>query len=232
MNRSREARSGTLALLKQWALDTHRHEKIIRAVWWRNPVYKILGLSKAALEERLKKSLKELGRRYQGVLYEILEGAGVAEELRVVSHMKIWQITQAWVRRNPQPWSVPGLLWASCGDLSSPGKALPERLKRKLMLRAFIEEVPDCRERRELLRLAYESQGEAFQALGPDHGVLESLSAVYPVLCEVLRKADRLVIWSDRALLPEDIDAMIPPYADFEEWLFEVDEVPGGSHVN
>jgi hypothetical protein len=229
MNRRGRAKGGTLALLRQWTRDVHRHEQIIRALWWRNPVSTLRKLRRATLEERLRMSIKELGRRYQGALYEILETAGISEDQRVGAHLKVWQMTQAEVRRNPQPRAVPGLLWAFCRTFESPGASLPERLKRKLALRAFIEEAPDSPEREELLRLAYQEQGEAFQMLDPDEEALGRLSRFYPVFYEVLRKTRHLAEWSDGALSPKDISAMSPPYADFDEWLFEMSQPRGAA---
>jgi len=192
----------------------------------------IFGLRRDHLKERLRQSMAQLGRRYQGILYEILDTAGVPEEYRKDSQIKVWQLAQAQVRRNPLPWRVPSLLWCSCISLSSREDLLPERLRRKLMLRAFIEEIPDSAKRSDLLRLAYQDQGEAFQALGTDERALENLAETYIMLHkQLLRNADRLVDWSDGAFLPGAIAAMAPPYSDFEEWLFEMDNTSRGSHA-
>jgi len=149
-----------------------------------------------------------------------------------VSQIKVWQETQAQVRRDPIPWRVPGLLWAGCTSLGFREGALPERLKLKLMLRAFVEEIPDSPERKELLRLAYSCQGEGFQDLDPDEQALERVSLTYPQLHHQLSLGSlRVADWFNGALSPAGVADMAAPYADFDDWLFETEETPGENHV-
>jgi hypothetical protein len=221
MTRSEWSGLSTLTLLKRWTQDVCRHEQIIRTVWWKDP----MGFRRRRIWSSHREGMRELGRRYQGTLYEIMDSIGVAEEKRTTSQVKVWQMTLDQVRPNPDPWRVPGLLWSACSSLNeAAGKTLPMRLKRKLMLRAFIEEIPYSEERGALLRLAYQHQGIALQTSGTDQDALSWLSRAYPLLHEqLLRSTDKLAAWSDGAMLPEEIRAMEPPYADFDDWLFEME---------
>lgn len=227
-----ESRVGTLALLKRWTQAVRRHEQIIRARWWTDPIGKLRSFGRARLDERLRQEICELGRRYQGILYEILASGGVPKAERGGSQIKIWQAVEAEVRIDPEPWRVPGRLWSACVLFGCPRYSLPERLRCKLMLRAFIEEIPESEERTELLRLAYQHQGEAFEGLAADEEALGRLSRAYPLLHEqLLRNARHLADWSGGAFSAEGIAAMTFPFEEFEEWLFETSSTPGGEHV-
>lgn len=184
---------------------------------------KLLRLRRRWIWSSFREGMAELGVRYQGILNEILDTAEVPVGERKNSQVKLWEATLDQVRRNPEPCRVPRFLWSACAAmLSRVGAASRERLKRKLMLRAFIEEIPSPEERNSLLRLAYQDQGAAFQDSGPDWELLESLSRSYRLLHEQLSwKADKLTDWSDGALRPRDVAAMTPPFSDFEDWLFE-----------
>lgn len=240
------SRVRTLLLLERWTRDTHRRERIIRAVWWRDPWGTLLRLSRVRLEARMSQTATELGHRYQGILFEIFATAAVPVEQRALAQVKVWQLTQARVRRNPEAWRVPGLLWSACVATMPPEVFLPARLKRKLMLRAFIEEVRESPERKEtdlrrseverlvalVLRLAYQYQGASFEDTTTDEQALEDIKLLYPLLRAALRRHDeQLADWSDGALTPEDVAAIAPPYAEFDDWLFETDEIAGGGHA-
>jgi hypothetical protein len=222
MNRSGWSGLSTLTLLKRWTRDVCRHERIIRAVWWKDPMGAAMCLRRRQVWASLLQGMSELGRRYQGTLYEIMDSMGVPEKQRTSSQVKVWQMTLDQVRPNPEPWRVPGFLWSACSSLNeAAGRTLPMRLKRKLMLRAFIEEIPNSEERSALLRLAYQDQGMALQTSGTDQDALEWLSRAYPLLHDLLLRNDKLAAWSDGAILPEEVRAMT--YADFDDWLFEME---------
>jgi hypothetical protein len=214
MNEVREAT--TLDLFERWLRDTSCYERALHATWWRDPAGKVFVLEKRRLRERLREVPRELAYRYEGVLCQIFRRAGEPEQRLEQRLDDAWQQVLGEVRSLSDPRHIPSLLWRAS---SSPAAARVAPLKPKLMLRVFVDEIPDSDERGILRGLAY--GGPCSSPLASRETLDLLARAVAALHLQLLRHADELEALSDGVLCPARISLLSPPYRQYEEWLFQ-----------
>jgi len=210
----------TLVLMDRWVRDSRQFERLIHASWLKDPWAKILQEKRSMrLQNRIsRETVHELSDRYQGVLCQILRRIGVPQEQLPGAVAEVWQLAQTAVRTSLDPRRVPEALWTACSSAVRPGAAagVAEALKPKLMLRAFVDEIPSSDERGVLRSLAYN-----FGPLPPQRSreTENTFRGALGLLHEqVLRRAGELEILSDGALSPEQVATFSAQ--QYIDWLF------------
>ena len=167
--------------------------------------------------------LKELMIRYRGVITEYLFLKGITSRVDVQSGLDgIWRSFYIGTYRLASSDRFSYELWRA---VQTTGVSANVQIKRKFMLRQFVEEVPRRKGRETLRRLAFDRDRGAPEATTED---VKRLKGVYPSLHRALLKwGSRLDEITDGAVEFETLSGFKPPYAQYHTWLFENDDDQG-----
>jgi len=220
---------GTFKLMKEFVKCVKQLERIQRSLkrarqgkfrrsgflWSRLRLRKDPALRELELRQRLNSAAIDLTTRYKGALWELFRRSGITDDLLGDALTAVWMSVQDSASTVSSYKNLPEKLWdAYAGQTDLAILAL----KPKLMLRAFVDEIPSCDERGALRIVAY---GSGLGNRPTDRELLGLLLRAYPRLHrEVLRKSKDLSVLTDGALSSSVVADMREPFPEYENWMF------------
>jgi hypothetical protein len=217
MNRGKYSEKGTLDLARELLKCSQRLERMLTANSLSDPFWWLLretGLVKAHMLRKGPKLAAELGSRYWGVLRELFRRAGMEEKLVPEATVAVWQSTLDQMRGARDHRVFSSIVWHAAE--AQAGLHQPA-VKPKVMLRQFVDEMPDGDERGAIRVLAYGHAGSE----PPGREVLRLLSSGYGILhLQLIMRIHELDVLTDSLFSAELIQQMGSSYVQYEEWLF------------
>lgn len=207
----------TLALLRRWLTYVHRRDRRLHASLLLDPWGKLSSwlFGRRLLERRLEQTEREIAKRYQGIILQVLRRAGVASQELEGQFHRAWQEVRRSLHGLADPLRVPQCLWAACSSSADP---VVMALKPKLMLRALVDEVKPREESRVLRSLAYGEGPDDFpRDPETERLVLQSLASLHDV---VLRNTHRLEDLTGGVLSASHVQSFRRPFTEYRDWLF------------
>jgi hypothetical protein len=185
---------------------------------WLNPWIRITRSWRESYEESGRGYLKELSYRFGGVINLYLRSQGITVDADLVrARGEIMQrfFVESYELKEAELFAP--LLWRSIRVTG--GASSNAALKRRFMLRQFVEDVPKGIGRDMLRRLGFERQPGAPPVNAKD---LTAVRGVYPRLHTALLKQGVLLDVMTASAIPSvQVAAFEPPYGQYDEWLFK-----------
>jgi hypothetical protein len=217
MSRGKYSEKGTLELARELLKCSQRLERMLIANGLSDPFWWLLrktGLVKAHMLRKGPALAGELGLRYWGVLRELFRRAGMEERLVPEATVAVWQAVLDQMRGAIDYRAFSAIVWHAAE--SHAGYHQPA-IKPKLMLRQFVDEMPEGDERGAIRVLAYGQVGTE----PPGREVLQLLSSGYGLLhIQLIMHIHELDVLTDNLLSAEFIQQIGSSYVQYEEWLF------------
>jgi hypothetical protein len=186
------------ALLHPWAWVTRR---------WRT-----------GFEAKSHEYLTELNYRFAGVINRYLRSKGITtkaelenarKDISMSFHVNTYKLAEAELFA-PELWRAVQM---------RAGVSTDAALKRRFMLRQFVEDVRKGKGRDTLRRLGFERDPAAPKVNPHDLAIAR---AAYPSLHKALLKRGALLdVMTERAIEFEQVELFQPPYGQYDTWLFE-----------
>jgi len=185
---------------------------------WLHPWNWITSGRRQHFEESSRECLKELQYRFGGVINLYLRSKGItADDDMVEARGAIVQRFFVDSYRLKEPELFAPLLWSSVQVTA--GVSSNRALKRRFMLRQFVEDVPRGKGRDMLRRLGFEREPGAPPCNVKD---LNLVRGVYPQLHKaLLKRGVRLDGMTASAIPSIQVAGFQPPYGQYDEWLFK-----------
>ncbi len=170
------------------------------------------------LEKKSGDCLKELNYRFIGVINWYLRSKGIVTKgelesartkISMMFHVNTYKLADAELFA-PELWRIVQI---------QAGVNTDEGLKRRFMLRQFVEDVPKGEGRDALRRLGFERDPGAPPANPKD---LAAARTAYPLLrWAMLTRGAKLDLMTESAIGFGDVKSFRPPYGQFDTWLSE-----------
>jgi hypothetical protein len=210
------SQAGTLQLARELVRCSQRFERMVYAKGWRDPLWWCLGQTfvKDRMREKLPKLTVELALRYRGVLREMFRSVGMNGGALTEAITEAWLTTVDEMRVTRDYRLFSRIVWRAA---TAQAGVHPNALKPKLMLRQFVDEMPDCDQRGALRAVGYGEDVAEARA----QEILRLLSSGYSILHDqLLRHSEELDVLTDSLFSTEIIKQFGEPYVQYEEWLF------------
>jgi hypothetical protein len=210
----------THRVVRELLLASQRAEQRLSAVWYFHPWAWVTRSWASGYMGNSQDCLHELAYRYRGVLMEDLRLKGVTSRDDVQGSLgQMWRSFYGSTYGLSDEFEFAPLLWRSVQE-TAPG--VNAQVKRKFMLRQFVEDVPRRKGRDTLRRLAFEREHGAPAATVED---LAKLRNAYQPLHQVMvRFGPQLESMTDGVFTIETLNALVPPFTEYHSWLFENDD--------
>ena len=218
MNRGRFYEKKTLKLFKMWRKGLRKHDDMLHLSWLTSPLKKFILLGnfrKKRLSVKNKLITNEILRRYKATITEKFKESRIKTKNFEPLMRDIWDRVQYQIRFIDHYMKSQGVIWDSYAKATG---SRTKQLKPKFMLRCLVDEMPNTKERRLILELAYSGQA----SLGNlDASMLNDLNNSYIVLHkEVSKHINNIEMLTDGAIKDNEIKSMVKPYVAYDLWLF------------
>lgn len=210
----------THRVVRELLLASHRAEQRLGAIWYFHPWAWVTQSWANGYMRDSRNCLHELAYRYRGVLTEDLRLKGLTSRDEVQDSLEqIWRSFYLSIYGLSDELEFAPLLWRSVQTIA-PG--INGQVRRKFMLRQFVEDVPRRKGRDTLRRLAFEREHGAPAATVKDLAKLRD--AYHPLHRVMLRFGPQLESMTDGVFTIEALNALTPPFVEYHSWLFENDD--------
>lgn len=204
----------TLKLFREYT-DHVRKLEVLSAQWWRAPLAWRTEGRKRKLRKRHGEISGELAKRYEGVLCQLLFRAQINADDWAAMIVGIWQRVLVNVGPVANYKRFPGRIWIEYEAMTRRKVVV---LKRKFMLRPFVDEMDSCDERAAIRLLGF---GLTTDKRPRGREILQIITRAYPLLHrEVLKHAKDLSELTDEVFSESELRRLREPFTEYENWLF------------
>jgi hypothetical protein len=217
MHERPEGERGTFELWRELSELSRQTDRLLhRPLPWLFPRRRQARVNR--LNSRLVQLASELTLRYRGILRELWHHAvlsGQCSEPFATTQVRIWLAVSDQARMRRDPKTLPSVLWRQA--VLAFGQELPGA-KIRLMLRPFVDAMPDSDSRGLLKNLLYTHLKDPMPADEETVRVLEQ--GCEPFHRGLVERRRDVASWTDGVVTAEDVDAVRPPYTEYLHWLF------------